>query len=314
MTPYCFMAKGGGTPAFETNRVGMRPVFIGMANCPVRLTAMLLVAALLALSAPSQQQKPTEDVAPTIRVEVDVVNILATVRDKRGALINNLSKDDFILTENRHPQQIKYFARETDLPLTIGLLLDVSGSQGHLIDIEREAAYQFFSNVLREQDRAFLISFAGEVELLQDFTGSPRLLQAALGRLRVAGGTLLYDAVYLAATDRLLDQTGRKAIVLITDGIDTNSQRTLGQAIKAAQQADIVIYSIRYFDLMAYSDDSFSQYTDVMASALRTMSEETGGRVFYVDKRHSLSQVFDELQQEIHSQYAIGYTPTNENL
>src|SRR2546422_4390891 len=207
------------------------------------------------------QQKPEEDAAPTIQVEVNLVNILASVRDKHGALIPGLSKDDFVLTEDGRTQEIKYFARETDLPLTIGLLVDVSGSQRNLIDIERQAAYQFFSSVLRKKDMAFLISFGEEAELLQDFTGSPRLLQAGLERLRVNSGatgihpgpvptisqprgTVLYDAVYLASTDRLAREVGRKAIVLITDGVGQGSRLKLEEAVRASERSDAVIYSI----------------------------------------------------------------------
>src|SRR5437762_11835837 len=150
---------------------------------PLRMMAMALVA-LSVPRAVSQQRNPAEDISPTIQVEVNLVNILATVRDKHGVLVNTLTKDDFILTEDGQTQQIRYFERETDLPLTIGLLVDVSYSQRNLIDVEREAAYQFFSQVLRKEDKAFLVSFAADAELLQDFTGSPRLLEMALGRLQ----------------------------------------------------------------------------------------------------------------------------------
>ncbi|OLD48358.1 MAG: hypothetical protein AUI63_03130 [Gemmatimonadetes bacterium 13_1_40CM_2_60_3] len=153
----------------------MHCYYIYMLKFPMRLVVVALALLLIERSAESQQRKPDDGLTPTIRVEVNVVNILATVRDKHGALINNLTKDDFILSEDRQPQQIKYFARETDLPLTIGLLVDVSGSQYNLIDIERQAAYQFFTQVLRKGDKAFLISFRENVELLQDFTSSPRL-------------------------------------------------------------------------------------------------------------------------------------------
>src|SRR5712691_6926783 len=214
-----------------------------MLNSFVRPPAVFVAALLMASGAPQQKQeeKPAEDVpSPTIRVQANVVNVLAAVHDKRGGLISNLSKDDFTLTEDGRPQEIKYFTRETDVPLTIGLLVDVSASQRNLIEIERAAAYQFFSQVLRKKDMAFLISFGEEAELLQDFTGSPRLLQAGLERLRVNSGatgihpgpvptisqprgTVLYDAVYLASTDRLAREVGRKAIVLITDGVDQGS-------------------------------------------------------------------------------------------
>ncbi len=300
-----------------------------MLNFFARPAAFLLAAILMAPGAGAQQQaqKPVEDVpSPTIRVEANVVNILATVRDKHGALISKLSKDDFVLAEDGRTHEIKYFTRETDVPLTIGLLVDVSASQRNLIDIEREAAYQFFSQVLRKKDMAFLISFGEEAELLQDFTGSPRLLQAGLERLRVSSGvsglhpgpvptigtprgTVLYDAVYLAASDRLSHEVDRKAMVLITDGIDQGSRLKIDEAIKGAQKADTVVYSIYYVDPSAYGYGYFGGLSD---SALKKMSDETGGHVFRVDKKHPLAEVFKELQEEMRSQYSIGYTPAND--
>src|SRR5215831_2651146 len=203
-------------------------------------SAGFLCASLLALPL-LPQQKPAEDIPPPIKVDVDVVNILASVRDRRNALIGTLNKDDFTLFEDGKQQTIKYFTKETDLPLTIGLLIDVSGSQRNLIEIERNAASQFFSSVLRKKDEAFLISFGEEAELLQDYTQSPRLLNEGLNRLRVSSGvtgihpgpvptasqprgTVLYDAVYLAAKDKLTSEVGRKVIVLITDGVDQGSR------------------------------------------------------------------------------------------
>ena len=300
-----------------------------MSNPLVRPVAIALIAFLAVPGArpQQQQQKPEEDAAPAIQVDVNLVNILASVRDKHNALIPNLSKDDFALTEDGQPQVIKYFARETDLPLTIGLLIDVSGSQSNLIEVERRAAYEFFSSVLKKKDMAFLISFGESAELLQDFTGSPRLLQAGLERLRVNSGvtgihpgpvptisqprgTILYDAVYLASFDRLSHEVGRKAIVLITDGVDQGSRLKIEEAIKAAQRSDAVIYSIYYVDPSAYYDHGY--FGGVSDSALKRMSEETGGRMFRVDKKHTLPDIFNELQQEMGSQYAITYTPANE--
>jgi len=184
----------------------------------MRLISTVCLFLLLAPAPWAQPQKEEEPLS--IKVDVDVVQILCSVRDKRGALIGNLTKDDFTLFEDGKQQEIKYFAKETDLPLTIGLLVDVSGSQARLIQEERQAAYQFFSQVLRKKDMAFLISFGPEAELLQDFTNSPRLLQTALDGLKVSSavgglhpgpvptasrtaGTVLFDAVYLAASDRL---------------------------------------------------------------------------------------------------------------
>jgi VWFA-related protein len=274
---------------------------------------------------PQPQQAP-EDQPPPISVTVDVVNILASVHDRHGALISNLSKDDFTVLEDGKPQTIKYFSRETDLPLTMGLLIDVSASQRNLIDIERRAAYDFFSQVLRKKDEAFLISFGEDCELLQDYTNAPRLLQAGLRDLQVNSGvtgltpgpvptisqvrgTVLYDAVYLAAHEKLRTEVGRKVIVLITDGIDEGSRLKIHDAIEAAQKADAVIYSIDYSDPSAYGGGPF--FGRVSDSALRQMSDQTGGRVFHVDRKHPLEVVFKQLQDEMRSQYAIGYTPTN---
>jgi len=292
---------------------------------PAAVLGFLLL--MLPAARPQEPQKPADDIAPTIQVEVNLVNILAAVRDRHGALIGNLSKDDFALTEDGQPQTIKYFARETDLPLTIGLLVDVSASQANLIEIERQAAYQFFSQVLRKKDMAFLISFGEDSELLQDFTNSARLLQKGLDGLRVNSGvsgispgpvptasqprgTVLYDAVYLAATDRLTHEVGRKAMVLITDGMDEGSKLRIDEAIKAAQKSDAVIYSIYYVDPSAYYGRGY--FGGVSDSALRKMSDETGGRVFHVDRKHPLQDAFKELQDEMRSQYAISYTPAND--
>jgi VWFA-related protein len=285
-----------------------------------------LLAGLLAVPPLLTQEPRPEDLPPAITVDVDVVNILASVRDKKGALIGNLTKDDFTVYEDGKEQQIKYFARETDLPLTIGLLVDVSGSQENLIEIEKRAAYEFFSQVLRKKDMAFLISFGSEAELLQDFTGSPTLLKAGLEKLRVNAavgglhpgpvptasqprGTILHDAVYLAATDRLAKEVGRKVVVIITDGVDQGSRVELEDAIAAAHRADAVIYSIQYIDPSVYHRSGGFYFPS--DSALKKMSEQTGGRMFRVDRKHSLPEIFEQLQEEMRSQYAIGYTPAN---
>ena len=265
--------------------------------------------------------------AATIKVDVDVVNVLFNVRDKRGGLIGNLEKGDFTILEDGKEQTVKYFNRETDLPLTIGLLIDVSASQQNLIDIEKNAAYQFFGQVLRKQDLAFLISFGADAELLQDYTSSPKLLRAGLDGLQVNSGvggigpgpvpttstprgTVLYDAVYLAAADQLKGQVGRKVLVLITDGEDQGSRYNIKKAIEAAQKADAIIYGFYYVDRGFYMSRGmvFGGGSD---STLRQMSEETGGHVFHVDRKMTLQEAFDELQAEMRSQYAIGYAPSN---
>ncbi len=283
------------------------------------------VAALLALAAAAGGQPPEE--LPSISVDVNVVSVLFTVRDRKGGLVSTLTKDEFTVLEDGKPQQIRTFARETDLPLTIGMLLDVSRSQENLIDVERHAASEFFKHILRPKDMAFVISFGAEAELLQDLTNSPKLLQRSLDYLRVsvapvrppilgpgpvptAGrprGTILLDAVYLAATEKLQNEVGRKVIVLISDGGDQGSRMTREQALAAAHRADCIIYSIFYVDpnfgrRWGYSGDE---------GLLKKLSEETGGRVYKVDRRRTLSMIFSELEAEMRSQYALTYSPTN---
>lgn len=267
----------------------------------------------------------------TIRLDVNLVSIFASVRGKNNALISNLEKGDFKIYEDGKEQQIKNFTRETDLPLTLGLLVDTSSSQERLIDTEQRAASQFFSKVIREKDQAFLIQFGAEAELLQDLTNTPRLLQKGLQQLRLSvpvgglhpgpvptmqnqAGTILYDAVYLAANDELKHEVGRKAIILITDGVDTGSKITRDKAIEAAQKGDIMIYSIFYQDRAQYGGGGFGNISlggGGGESELRRMSSETGGQVFKVDRGHSLDDIFKELQDEMRSQYAITYQPPN---
>src|SRR5712671_3914016 len=298
-------------------------------HSPTAYARLLLAASLLvilALAQPQSKKPPnSEETTPSIKVDVDVVNILCSVRNKAGGLVGNLSKDDFTLIEDGKPQTIKYFTRDIDIPLTIGLLIDISGSQARLIEDGRRAAYQFFSQVLRKKDMAFLISFGPECELLQDFTNSPRLLQSALEGLHVESGvgglhpgpvptggtprgTVLYDAVYLAATDRLQKEVGRKAMVLITDGMDQGSRLKKEAAIESAQKADSIIYSVYYVDPSAYYGFGFG----VSDSALKQMSEETGGRLLRVDRKNRLSDIFNQIQEEMRSQYAIGFSSSNE--
>jgi len=263
----------------------------------------------------------------TIKVDVDLVNVLCTVRGKNNALIGNLDKGDFHLFEDGKEQEIKYFTRETDLPLTIGLLVDVSGSQERLIDTEHRAASQFFRSVLRPKDLAFLISFGKDSELLQDSTNSAKLLEEGLKGLRLnapvgglhpgpvptqqnQAGTVLWDAVYLAANERLKGEVGRKVIVVITDGVDTGSRKTREQAIREAQLADTVVYSVYYTDPGAYGGGGFA-FGGGGEGDLKKLSDETGGRVLKVDRKNTLDDLFKEIQDEMRSQYAIAYTPTN---
>lgn len=279
-------------------------------------------------AAPPQAEPSGQDQETVIRVEVEEVNVTCSVRDRNGRLVGDLKKDDFSLREDGKPQEIKRFARDTDIPLTLGLLVDVSPSQGRLIETEKDAASQFFSDVLRPKDLAFLMTFGSEAELVQDLTGSAKLLRAGLDGLRVNAsvgglhpgpvptasqprGTILFDAVYLAANERLRGQVGRKAMVLITDGIDQGSRVKIQDAIRAAHMADAMVYAIDYYDPGFYNRGGGWGYGGGADSDLRKMAEETGGRVFKVDRKHRLSDVFRELQEELRSQYSLTYTPTN---
>jgi len=196
-----------------------------------------------------------------------------------------------------------------------------------MIEPERQAGSQFFSSVLRKKDVAFLISFGADSDLLQDITGTPRLLQQGLGRLKLntgysgptsgpvptmshQRGTVLYDAVYLAAHDMLASESGRKAIILITDGEDEGSKLNIKDAIEAAQKSDTIIYSILYVDRRFYGGLQIGYSGE---SALKQMSEETGGRLFTVGGRNTLDAIFGQIQEEMRTQYLIGYTPTNSN-
>jgi len=274
------------------------------------------------------QQAPKPEELPTISVDVDVVNILFTVRNKQGGLVGNLNKEDFVVEEDGRSQTVKYFSRQSDLPLTIGLLVDTSVSQGALIDQERQASSLFFREVLRmNKDQAFLLSFDIHVDMLQDLTDSAKLLRAGLDKLRVnagagygAGpvpttgkpkGTLLFDAVYLAADEVLKGQVGRKAGVLITDGNDYGSHYTVQQAIAAAQKSDVILYGILYLDDAFYYRQGGIVGGFGSGGSLKKLAEETGGRVYEVSRKKPLRTIYQELQEELRSQYSIGYTPTS---
>ncbi|MGD1211618.1 MAG: VWA domain-containing protein [Candidatus Acidiferrales bacterium] len=211
---------------------------------------------------PPRQQQPQPEAK--ISSEVKLVTVYATVRDKKGKIIPTLNKEDFVIDEDGRPQTISNFVRDTDLPLTLGLLVDTSLSQRHVLDQERDASYTFLDHMLRDKDTAFVIHFDREVELLQDLTSSRPKLQAALKLLqtpefdqdseggqsqgRRGAGTLLYDAVYLASDELMKKQQGRKALFVLSDGVDHGSKKTLEDAVESAQRADTSVYSILFAD------------------------------------------------------------------
>lgn len=284
------------------------------------------------LQSPDQNQEQDQS-AETLKVNVNVVQLFFNVKDKKGALIPNLTKNDFQVFEDGKPQTIKYFAAETNLPLTLGILIDSSGSQARVLDMEKQVGGDFLSEILRDKDLAFVISFDVDVDLLQDFTNSVHLLKVALNsaQINTAGGggtgipglgggtiptqgtprgTLLYDAVYLASHDELAQQVGRKAMILLTDGEDQGSRLKIKDAIEAAQKSDSIVYVLLCADRGFYGFGSYSGDRE-----MNTLTAETGGRVIEVgNKFEKLRQGFDQIANELRSQYNIGYTPTNSKL
>lgn len=352
------------------------------------LSALALFPAARILS--GQQTSTSKEAPPaehqpqsSFSTDVKVVNVLATVRNKSGKILNDLQQTDFSIDESGRPQTIKYFSRETNLPLTLGLLVDTSGSQRRVLSDERTASYKFIDQVLREdRDLAFVLHFDFEVELLEDLTNQRGKLQQALdllqvgdrsnqqqqggtggnggggypgggggypgggypgggypgggrrgggypgGGRRAGGGTKLYDAVLLASDEVLHKQQGRKAIILLTDGVDQGSKVTIFQAIAAAQKADTLIYPVLFSDSSAYSPVSFGgpmggrrrgypgggypggggERADGK-KVLQQMAQETGGRFFQVSHSHPLDKIYAEIEEDLRNQYSIGFTP-----
>lgn len=275
-----------------------------------------------------QAERPERQDDTTFKVSVDVVNVYFNVKDRRGALIPDLKKGDFELYEDGLKQNIRYFSAESNQPLTLGMLIDSSGSQQRVLDMEKEVGSQFLADVLGPKDLAFVISFDVNVDLLQDFTSSRRELRDALQRARInAGpncgsgvpglgggpipcsrapkGTLLYDAIWLGADEKLGREAGRKAMIILTDGVDMGSQINLKLAVESAQRADTLCY------VLLIQDREFAQLGDGEGS-MKQLAEQTGGRVIRVgDKYEKLKAAFDQIALELRSQYSIGYTPTN---
>ncbi len=244
----------------------------------------------------------------TYRVSVDLVNILCSVKDKNtNAFVTNLMQDDFMVYEDDEKQEIKNFARETDLPLTIAMLVDTSNSVGPKLKFEKEAATGFFHSILRENDRAMLVEFDSGVTLLQDFTSDPNKLAGEIAKLKAGGGTALYDAIFISCDEKLIRETGRKAIIILSDGEDESSKVNLKQAMEMALRAEATTYAI------SLSKGGFSgiSESDKGDSVLKDIAEETGGAIFYPFKVEDLEDAFRQINQELRSQYSIGYVSTN---
>jgi len=273
---------------------------------PIRLQPfMRAIPVLLAFAVGTFAQE-----TPTFSVGVNVVNVLANIMDKHGAIIRDLQQSDFTILEDGRTQAIRYFARQTDLPLTLGLLVDTSMSQERVLDSERSASFRFLDQVLREKkDQIFITQFDVAVLTRQPLTSSYKDLNDALAQvdtptrreLENGGerGTLLLDAVVQASKDTMAKQHGRKALILLTDGDDNGSEATLSNAIDAAQKADTLIFSILFSD--SGRGHGPGQYI------LQHLSHETGGGYFEVSKKQNIDQIFDAIQDELRSQYSLGY-------
>ena len=309
----------------------------------------LVLFILLGGAARAQQE-------PKIAVDVKTVNVIATVRDKHGKIVPDLNQDAFALSEDGRPQTINYFAKESDLPMRLGLLVDTSLSQRRVLDQERSASFSFLDTLLREKkDLAFVVNFDFDVTLLQDFTDSRPKLQAALQSLdtpqlstrgggasrggngggpggggragggRRGGGTHLYDAIFLASDELMSKQQGRKALIILSDGVDHGSQETLAYAIETAQRSDTIIYSILYADEEGYGNHPsfgmgpgghgghagrYPQQEHVDGKKiLEEISKKTGGRLFKVSKKETVEKIYAEIEEELRNQYRLGYTP-----
>jgi VWFA-related protein len=282
---------------------------------------------------------PTEvNPKETLKVTSNLVSEYFTVRDKKNALIPFLTKNDCSVFEDKAPQKLISFVAEANQPLTLGILIDTSGSQQYVLPLEQQSGSAFLKRILRPKDEAFLLSFDVGVNLEQDYTNDTRALDRAISKVQIntaAGGgsvgvpgigqgpiptqgdpkgTLLYDAVYLASNNKLRSETGRKALILLTDGEDQGSETKPKQAIEAAQNANAIIYVILIADRGFYFNSGFGMGYSGDAW-MKQMSEATGGRVINVGNNgKKLEDAFDQIEQELRTQYVAQYVPGNKTM
>jgi len=298
------LAAAAFLPAAAQTNASVSPVssFVGSpaitAPAPESSTAVVL----------SAYDSDPQDSVLTIRKRVDEVNVLFIATDKHGKFVRNLNQNDFsILDDHKPPQSILQFHRETDLPLEMGLLVDVSGSVRGRFDFEQQAATGFLQHVLRQSfDKAFILGFNNRTQLTQDFTDDITLLSTGVQRLHDGGGTALYDAVYHACRDKLMkdkpDHPVRKAIIILSDGEDNQSEYTQAQAIEMAQRAEVIVYAISTDDsgLILRGDRVLEQLADA-----------TGGRAFFPYKMKDITHSFAAIEDELRSQYVVLYKPAD---
>lgn len=283
-----------------------------------KFVALTLAVVLIAFFAvPLAGQEANQGV--TLKSTVSLVNLFVTVRDKNKRIVTTLTKDDFKVVEDNQEQKIAFFSKEVTLPITLGLLLDTSGSEQNMLFAIQDAGSRFLSRVLRKGDEAMVLSFDTDVDLMSDFTEDRAQLDRAIHRTRINApmgggminpgplppgnvtGTALYDAIYLACNDKLVTEAGRKAIVIVTDAQDEGSKVRLEEAIEAAQRTDTVIH------ILLVADPGYGANGGVA----RRLAEETGGRVISVSSEKKLEQAFDEISEELRSQYTVGYYPSD---
>jgi VWFA-related protein len=283
------------------------------------VTQCMVAMVVLALAAPAMPQEPAQQ-GQTIKTQVNLVNLFITVRDKNKRIVGDLKQEDFKVAEDNQDQKIAFFSKEVALPITLALLLDTSGSEQEMLGAIQEAGSSFLRRVLRKGDEALVMSFDSDVDMLSDFTDDHAQLDRAVRRSRInipsggsiggnpgpigsrqITGTALYDAIYLASSEKLNTEAGRKAIVIVTDAQDEGSKVRIEEAVEAAQRTDTVIH------IILVADPRFG----ANSGAARKLAEETGGRVLSANSEKKLMQAFDEISEELRSQYTLGYYPSN---
>jgi len=258
---------------------------------------MLILLSLLLLAAPTYQESE-------IFVEVEAVNVLVTVMDRDGRFVTDIPKNRFRIFEDEFEQNITNFISETEMPLKIGLLMDTSSSVRMKLDFEKQAATNFIRSIMRSDDLALLVEFDQGVSLLHDFTRQPTAIVREIKKLRAGGGTALLDAIYTVSRDKMVGRESRKTLVVLSDGQDLNSVRTLDETLDMAKDAGVVIYSIGTSRFGA----TVNRKGEKM---LENLSEQTGGRAFFPYSADMLQEAFELINQELRSQYSLTYVPTN---
>jgi len=274
--------------------------------------AAVVAAFSLAFVSPVVPQEPVQS-GGSISTQVALVNLFATVRDKNKRIVTDLTKNDFKIFEDNEEQKVAFFSKEVTMPITLGMLIDTSPSEQYRLPAEQDAASQFVERVMKKGDEALVITFDLDVDLLSDFTDDNHIIQRAINKAKVNGGgpmvtpgtlpqnspdgTHLYDAIYLACREKLAMETGRKALVIITDAEDFGSKTRLDEAIEAAQRSDTVVH------FLLVHDPGQGWRPDIA----KKISDETGGRTIEVSSTKKLHEAFDQISEELRSQYQIGY-------